>query len=139
VWGPSVLLFPRSCQSVLPEKYSDRFYSFSSRVGISRSHAMLLLSWLRRHRASPQEVCATIGMAYDVLFGFSDYWAFNILPGLCPFGSFLRWCSPFPAVALTSAYSIVALAFPPGTAGYLENGIFWDIQIYHCSSSLFGT
>jgi len=43
-------------------------------------------------------------MAYAVLFGFSDYWAFQYFAWALPFWFFLRWWFSIPAVALTSAY-----------------------------------
>ena len=65
---------------------------------------MLVLFWLRRNLPSPQEVCATIGMTYAVLFGFSDYWAFQYFAWALPFWFFLPWWFSIPAVGLTSAY-----------------------------------
>jgi hypothetical protein len=65
---------------------------------------MILLAWLRRNRASPQEVCATIGISYAILFGFSDYWAFQYFAWALPFWFFLRAWFCIPALLLTSAY-----------------------------------
>src|SRR5437660_3214280 len=105
LWGPSVLLFSTLVPvQAWPEKYlrSTLFVlEHSSSIAIA---AMLVLSWLRRNRPSPQEVCATIGMAYAVLFGFSDYWAFQYFAWGLPFWFFLpRWFA-IPAVFLTSLY-----------------------------------
>jgi hypothetical protein len=105
LWGPSVLLFSTLVSiQAWPEKYlrSTLFLlEHSSSIAIA---AMLVLCWLRRNRASPQEVCATIGMAYAVLFGFSDYWAFQYFAWALPFWFFLRWRFSIPAISLTSAY-----------------------------------
>src|SRR5437016_10665894 len=76
LWGPSVLLFSTLVPVQAWPDESHRLTLFlledSWYIAIA---AMLLLSWLRRNRPSPPELCATIGMAYAVLFGFSDYWA----------------------------------------------------------------
>ena len=105
LWGPSVLLFSTVVPiQVWPEKYLRPVLFLLEQSWYIAIAAMLLLSWLRRHRASPQEVCATIGMAYAVLFGFSDYWAFQYFAWALPFWFFLRWWFSIPAVALTSAY-----------------------------------
>jgi len=65
---------------------------------------LLILSWLRRRQHSPQEVCATIGMAYTIIYGFSDYWAFQYFAWSLPFWFFLPWWFSISAVCLTSAY-----------------------------------
>jgi hypothetical protein len=105
LWGPSVLLFSTVAPiQAWPEKYLGPalfFLEHSSSIAIA---AILLLCWLRRNRASPQEVCATIGMAYAILFGFSDYWAFQYFAWALPFWFFLRWWFSIPAVSLTSVY-----------------------------------
>jgi hypothetical protein len=43
-------------------------------------------------------------MAYAVLFGFSDYWAFQYFAWALPFWFFLRPWFSIPAVSLTSLY-----------------------------------
>jgi hypothetical protein len=105
LWGPSVLLFSTLAPiQAWPEKYLRPVLFLLEHSGWIAIAAILLLSWLRRNRAAPQEVCATIGMAYAVLFGFSDYWAFQYFAWALPFWFFLRWWFSIPAVALTSAY-----------------------------------
>src|SRR5207302_11357815 len=105
LWGPSVLLFSTVVPiQAWPEKYLRPVLFLLEQSWYIAIAAMLLLSWLRRHRASAQEVCATIGMAYAVLFGFSDYWAFQYFAWALPFWFFLRWWFSIPAVLLTSAY-----------------------------------
>jgi len=105
LWGPSVLLFSTVApMQAWPEKYLRPVlflleHSWSIAIG-----AMLVLYWMRRNRTAPQELCATIGMAYAILFGFSDYWAFQYFAWGLPFWFFLRWWFAIPAVALTSAY-----------------------------------
>jgi len=105
LWGPSVLLFSTLVPiQAWPEKYLRPALFLLEHSWSIAIAAMLLLSWLRRNRASPQEVCATIGMAYAVLFGFSDYWAFQYFAWGLPFWFFLPWWFSIPAVSLTSAY-----------------------------------
>jgi len=105
LWGPSVLLFSTLVpMQAWPEKYLRPALFLLEHSWSIAIAAMLVLSWLRRNRSSPQEVCATIGMAYAVLFGFSDYWAFQYFAWALPFWFFLPWWFSIPAVALTSAY-----------------------------------
>ena len=105
LWGPSVLLFSTLAPiQAWPEKYLGPTLFFLEHSWYIAIAAILVLSWLRRNRSSPEEVCATIGMAYAVLFGFSDYWAFQYFAWALPFWFFLRWWFSIPAVLLTSAY-----------------------------------
>ena len=105
LWGPSVLLFSTLAPiQTWPEKYLGPTLFFLEHSWYIAIAAILVLSWLRRNRSSPEEVCATIGMAYAVLFGFSDYWAFQYFAWALPFWFFLRWWFSIPAVLLTSAY-----------------------------------
>jgi hypothetical protein len=105
LWGPSVLLFSTVAPiQAWPENYLRPALFLLEHSWYIAIAAILLLSWLRRNRPSPQEVCATIGMAYAVLFGFSDNWAFQYFAWALPFWFFLRWWFSIPAVALTSAY-----------------------------------
>jgi hypothetical protein len=105
VWGPSVLLFSTLAPiQAWPEKYLRQTLFLLEHSWYIAIAAMLVLFWLRRNRPSPQEVCATIGMAYAVLFGFSDYWAFQYFAWALPFWFFLRWWFSIPALCLTSAY-----------------------------------
>ncbi len=126
LWGPSVLLF-----SILvpiqawPEKYLRPALFLLEHSWSIAIAAMLILFWLRRNRPSPQEVCATIGMAYAVLFGFSDYWAFQYFAWGLPFWFFLPWWFSIPAVSLTSAY-LYALHCVFCGNGWLLGG--WDFQ-----------
>jgi hypothetical protein len=105
LWGPSVLLFSTVAPiHAWPETYLRPTLFVLERSWSIAIAAMLLLSWLRRNRASPPEVCATVGMAYAVLFGFSDYWAFQYFAWALPFWFFLRPWFSIPAVSLTSLY-----------------------------------
>src|SRR2546422_731152 len=105
LWGPSVLLFSTLVPiQAWPEKYLRPALFLLEHSWSIAIAAMLILFWLRRNRPSSQEVCATIGMAYAVLFGFSDYWAFQYFAWALPFWFFLRWWFSIPAVSLTSAY-----------------------------------
>jgi Gpi18-like mannosyltransferase len=105
LWGPSVLLFSTVVPiQAWPENYLRPALFLLEHSWSIAVAAILILSWLRRNRASPQEVCATIGVAYVVLFGFSDNWAFQYFAWGLPFWFFLRWWFSIPAVSLTSAY-----------------------------------
>jgi hypothetical protein len=105
LWGPSVLLFSTVAPiQAWPEKYLRPALFLLEHSWSIAIAAILLLCWLRRNRASPQEVCATIGMSYAVLFGLSDYWAFQYFAWALPFWFFLRWWFSIPAVSLTSVY-----------------------------------
>jgi hypothetical protein len=105
LWGPSVLLF----STLLPiQAWPEAvlrpvlfLLEQSSSIAIA---AILILVWMRKDRHSPIEVCVTIGMAYTILFGFSDYWAFQYFAWGLPFWFFLRWWFSIPAVTLTSLY-----------------------------------
>ena len=105
LWGPSVLLFSTIAPiQAWPEKYlRPSLFVLENSWAIAIA-AMVLLAWLRRKRASALEVCATIGMAYAILFGFSDYWAFQYFGWALPFWFFLRPWFSIPAVFLTSLY-----------------------------------
>ena len=105
LWGPSVLLFSTVAPiQVWPEKFLRPALFLLEHSWYIAIAGMFILSWLRRNRASPPEVCATIGMSYAVLFGFSDYWAFQYFAWALPFWFFLRWWFSIPAVFLTSIY-----------------------------------
>jgi hypothetical protein len=105
LWGPSVLLFSTVAPiQAWPEKYLRPALFLLEHSWSIAIAAILLLIWLRRNRASPLEVCATIGMTYAILFGFSDYWAFQYFAWALPFWFFLRWWFSVPAVFLTSVY-----------------------------------
>lgn len=105
LWGPSVLLF----STLLPmQSWSEGILrpvlfvlDQSSSIAIA---AILVLIWLRKDQHSAAEVCATIGMGYAILFGFSDYWALQYFAWGLPFWFFLRWWFSIPAVTLTSLY-----------------------------------
>src|SRR5205814_5111934 len=117
----------------------DRFYSFSSRVGISRSppcsfsrgcvDIVRLLKRCARPLAWPTPFfldLATIGRS-------------NNLPGLFPFGSFFAGGSPFQPYRSPAPIPIRCTGSSPRTAGYLENWISWYVQLYHRLSPLFVT
>ena len=105
LWGPSVLLFSTFTPiQAWPEKFLRPTLFLLEHSWSIAIAAMLVLFWLRRNLPSPQEVCATIGMTYAVLFGFSDYWAFQYFAWALPFWFFLPWWFSIPAVGLTSAY-----------------------------------
>ncbi len=105
VWGPSALLFSTFWQiNAWPEKYL-RVALFFLEHSWQISLALLLgLVWLRRHRSSLEQVAATIGMGYVIIYGISDYWAFQYFAWSLPLWFFLpRWFF-LPAFLLTSAY-----------------------------------
>jgi glycosyl transferase family 87 len=105
VWGASTLLFSTFWPiNAWPEKYL-RIALFFLEHSWQISLALLLgLVWLRRHRSSLEEVAATIGMGYVIIYGVSDYWAFQYFAWSLPLWFFLpRWFF-LPAFLLTSAY-----------------------------------
>jgi Predicted integral membrane protein len=105
LWGPSVLLFSTVAPiQAWPETILRPVLFVLERSWSIAIVAMILLAWLRRNRASAPEVCATIGMAYAILFGFSDYWAFQYFAWALPFWFFLKPWFSIPAAFLTSLY-----------------------------------
>jgi len=97
---------------VWPEKYLRPVLFLLEQSWYIAIAAMLLLSWLRRHRASPQEVCATHWHGLRRLFGFSDYWAFQYFAWALPFLVLLRWWfSPFHGSAHQRLPLLLQLAF----------------------------
>ena len=105
LWGPSALLFSTfvPIQS-WPEGFLRPVLFILEHSWLIAIAAILMLTWLRKDRHSAVEICATIGMAYVILFGLSDYWAFQYFAWGLPFWFFLRWWFAIPAVSLTSAY-----------------------------------
>jgi hypothetical protein len=63
-----------------------------------------IFAWFRRRETSPQARGASIGMAFSIFYGFTNYWAFQ----------YFAWCVPFllcidlrfalPALAMMTAY-----------------------------------
>jgi hypothetical protein len=105
LWGPSVLLFSTFVpMQAWSEKYLNVVLFLLERSPLIAIAAVLILTWFRKDRHLPQQVCATIGMSYAILFGFSDYWAFQYFAWSLPFWFFLRWWFSVPAAALTGAY-----------------------------------
>jgi hypothetical protein len=105
LWGPGVLLFSTLVpMQAWSEKYLNVVLFLLERSPLIAIAAVLILTWLRKDRRLPQQVCATIGMSYAILLGFSDYWAFQYFAWSLPFWFFLRWWFSVPAVVLTSAY-----------------------------------
>ena len=105
LWGPSVLLFSTVAPiQAWPETILQSVLFVLERSWSIAFVAMIVLAWLRRNRASVHEVCATIGMSYAILFGFSDYWAFQYFAWALPFWFFLKPWFSIPAAVLTSIY-----------------------------------
>ena len=105
LWGPSVLLFSTVAPiQVWPEKFVPPTLFVLEQSWYVAIGAMLVVIWLRRHYSEAAQVCATIAMAYIILLGFSDYWAFQYFAWSLPFWFFLSWRFWAPAVSLTSAY-----------------------------------
>ena len=105
VWGPKVLLFSFIA---LPDKWPESshgpilfFLNHSWQLAVA---LVLLLVWLRRARQSVPEVCATVGMLYVVIYGFSDNWAFQYFAWSIPFWFFLRRWFLVTATALGTGY-----------------------------------
>ncbi len=105
VWGTKVLLF-----SIIaaPEKWPEQLHA-PVLFWINHDWQLalilaLLLAWLRRSRRSVPEVCATSGMLYVVIYGFSDSWAFQYFAWSLPFWLFLPPWFFVSAIALGTAY-----------------------------------
>jgi hypothetical protein len=105
VWGIKVLLYSLVAP---PEKWPEQIYTpFRFFLNYSWQLALilaLLLVWLRRSRRSVPEVCATIGMLYVVIYGFSDSWAFQYFAWSLPFWLFLPPWFFVPAIALGTTF-----------------------------------
>lgn len=105
LWGPSVLLFATVAPiQSWPDTLIRPTLFILENSWLIALVAILILAWFRKDRHSVVEVCATIGMAYTILFGFSDNWAFQYFAWGLPFWFFLRWWFAIPAAFLTSAY-----------------------------------
>jgi Gpi18-like mannosyltransferase len=90
VWGPTrVLLFSMIAPpDQWPEKYHGALL-FLWQHGWHITLALLLvLAWSRRSRRTAREVCATIGMLYTVVYGFSDSFTFQYFAWAAPFWFF---------------------------------------------------
>ncbi len=105
VWGTKVLLFSFIAP---PEKWPEQlhapvlfFINHSWQLAVLLA---LLLAWLRRFRQSVPEVCATIGMIYVIIYGFSDSWALQYFAWSLPFWFFLPPWFLVPAIALGTTY-----------------------------------
>ena len=105
LWGTKVLLFSLIAP---PEKWPEQlhapvlfFINHSWQLAVLLA---LLLAWLRRFRRSVPEVCATIGMIYVIIYGFSDSWALQYFAWSLPFWVFLPPWFLVPAIALGTTY-----------------------------------
>ena len=105
LWGPSVLLFSTGAPiQVWPAKFLEPTLFLLEQSWYLAIGAMLVLIWLRRRYSDAPQVCATVAIAYVILLGFSDYWAFQYFAWALPFWFFLSWRFWVPAVSLTSTY-----------------------------------
>jgi Gpi18-like mannosyltransferase len=104
VWGTKVLLF----SIIPPEKWPEQLHApvlfFINHDWQLALILALLLAWLRRSHRSVPEICATIGMLYVVIYGFSDSWAFQYFAWSLPFWLFLPPWFFVSATALGTAY-----------------------------------
>jgi hypothetical protein len=106
VWGPvRVLLF-----SIIapPERWPESarapilflmLRGWTITLGL-----VLLLTWLRRSFRSTTEVCATIAMAYTIVYGLSETLAFQYFAWSLPFWFFLRPWFTIPASVFAGGY-----------------------------------
>lgn len=105
VWGPKVLLFSIiAAPSKWPEQTHAPILFFLDHSWQFALILAFLLVWLRRSRRSVPDVCATMGMLYVVVYGFSDNWAFQYFAWSLPFWFFLSPWFFGPATALGTAY-----------------------------------
>jgi hypothetical protein len=105
VWGTKVLLFSFIAP---PAKWPEQlhapvlfFFNHSWQLAVVLA---LLLTWLRRSCRSVPEVCATTGMLYVVIYGFSDSWAFQYFAWSLPFWFFLPPWFFVSAITLGTVY-----------------------------------
>lgn len=105
LWGTKILLFSFIAP---PEKWPEQlhapvlfFINHSWQLAVLLA---LLLAWLRRFRRFVPEVCATIGMIYVIIYGFSDSWALQYFAWSLPFWVFLPPWFFVPAIALGTTY-----------------------------------
>jgi hypothetical protein len=106
VWGPvRVLLF-----SIIapPERWPESarapilflmLHGWTITLGL-----VLVLAWLRRSCRSTTEVCATIAMAYTIVYGLSETLAFQYFAWSLPFWFFLRPWFIIPASVFAGGY-----------------------------------
>lgn len=124
VWGTKVLLFSFIAP---PEKWPEQLHApvlfFINHSWQLALLLALLLAWLRRFRRSVPEVCATIGMIYVIIYGFSDSWAFQYFAWSLPFWVFLPPWFFVPAIALGTTYVYWLYSLVCGNAWLLGN---WD-------------
>lgn len=105
IWGPKVLLFSFiAAPDKWPESYHAPVLFFLNHSWQLALILSLLLTLLRRSRHSTHQVCATIGMLYVVIYGFSDSWAFQYFAWSLPFWFFLPSWFFAPATVLGSGY-----------------------------------
>jgi hypothetical protein len=105
LWGiqnfyPMLLDLPESWHAPIAWVLA-RYYVLNTPVCLALVTAF---AWLRRRETSPQARGASLGMAFAIFYGFTNYWAFQ----------YFAWCVPFllcidlrfalPALALMSAY-----------------------------------
>ena len=104
-WGSRVLFFSLIAA---PEKWPEYLHApvvwwlqHNWQVAVALAAG---LSGLRRTRRSIPELCATVAMIYFVVYGLTDYWAFQYLAWSLPFWFFLSPWLFVPAVIFASAY-----------------------------------
>jgi hypothetical protein len=105
VWGPRVIFFSIIAS---PEKWPEQlqapvlwFLQHNWQIGLLLAFVLILL---RRSRSSVRGLCATIAMAYVVLCGVTDYWAFQYFAWSLPLWFFLRPWFYLGATVVLTAY-----------------------------------
>lgn len=61
-------------------------------------------AWLRRRESSPRALAGSVGMAFAILYGFTNYWSFQYFAWSVPFLLCVDLRFSLPALALMSAY-----------------------------------
>jgi hypothetical protein len=104
-WGPRVIFF-----SVIasPDEWPEQlqppvvwFLQHNWQIGLVLAFGLILL---RQSRRSVRGLCVTIAMAYVVLCGVTDYWAFQYFAWSLPFWFYLRPWFFVTATAVVTAY-----------------------------------
>jgi hypothetical protein len=106
VWGTRIFIVP-SFQYLPLEWQKHLHYPLAFLIEQSSFISIvliILLSWLRRSRRTTNELGTTIAAAYTILYGFSNYWAFQYFAWSVPFWFFTRRRFFIPATVLASGY-----------------------------------
>jgi hypothetical protein len=105
VWGiqnfyPILFELPAAWHGAIA-RLIDGYYALNTSICLLLVTAM---AWLRRRETSPRALAASVGMAFAILYGFTNYWAFQYFAWSVPFLLCLDLRFALPALTLMSAY-----------------------------------